>query len=342
MDVISASEELLILIFGVIGLTLFGLVFGVLFKGVDRKISARVQGVVSPSFRQMLSDMRQLFSEENVVPKHAVGWVYNFAPVACLLAVLTILLYLPIGGFQPLISSGGDIVLVLYLLVIPMVALIIGGFASGASYASVIGHRQMGVMISYVFPFAIILVSIAWKLSQLGNEQVFSIGTITANPVWNISAGPLGFIGFGILLVALVIVTPAELCRFPSDADNKKTIGINDCLVEYSGRNLAMVYLADGVKTVVLASVVVALFFPYNLMSFIEVNQYVGWIIDILFYLVKVLLVVVCSVILYRLMVSRWKFDKTMYTNWVPLTLMSLIGLIFVMWDGVITRAIGL
>ncbi len=59
-------------------------------------------------------------------------------------------------------------------------------------------------------------------------------------------------------------------------------------------------------------------------------------IIDVVFFLFKVLLVVLFSVTLIRVSIARLKIDQIVYTYWIPLTLASLVGLILVMWDTVI------
>jgi len=249
-------------------------------------------------------------------------------------ATISILLYLPVGGFNPLFSSSGDLILILYLLIIPSLALVIGGFASGSPYATVGAQREMATMIAYEFPLAIIIITFAWRLSVhlQGTDlspSIFTLSTIGSVPIWNI-VGPLGFIGVIILLIVLVIVTPAELSKIPFDAPEAETEIGGGLLVEYSGRNLGMFYLTDCVKIFVMASLIVALFFPYNLM---DNANYLGIAVNIIFFLVKVFLVVLFAVTLIRVAVARLKIDQIVYTYWVPLTLLGLIGLICIMWD---------
>jgi len=338
MDFLEISKTLITLILGTIGLALFGIVFGLFYKGIDRKISARMQGRIGPPLRQPFRDLAKLFTKENIVPENSIPWIFNLAPLIGLVVTISILLYLPIGGFEPLVSSRGDLILILYLLIIPSLAMVIGGFASGSPYATVGAQREMATMIAYEFPLAIIIITIAWKLSTtasggLGLANAFALSTITANPIWN-TAGPLAFIGFIILLCVLVIVTPAELSKIPFDAPEAETEIGGGLLVEYSGRNLAMFYLMDGVKTLVMASIIVALFFPYNLSPLLGLESYPAYAIDIIFYLVKVLIVIIFSVTLIRVVVARLKIDQIVYTYWVWLTLLALVGLICIMWDG--------
>jgi len=345
MSLLELSETVVRIIIGTIGVALFGIFFGLLYKGIDRKISAHMQGRIGPPIRQPFRDVVKLFTKENIVPENAIPWIFNLVPLIGLVATISILIYLPIGGFSPIMAWGGDLILILYLLIIPSLALVIGGFSSGSPYAIVGAQREMATMIAYEFPLAIIVISLAWKLTQFGSENVFALSTIAGTPVWNNVTGPLGFIGFAILLLVLVIVTPAELSKIPFDSPEAETEIAGGLLVEYSGRNLAMFYLTDGVKTVVMASIIVVLFFPYNLsnLSILSgISGYAAIAIDILFYLLKIFLVILFSVTLIRVAIARLKIDQIVYTYWIPLTLLSLVGLIFVMWDGFIMNVLGL
>ena len=317
MDFVDITQAALITIIGTIGITIFGIFFGLFYKGIDRKLSAHMQGRIGPPIRQPFRDVIKLFTKENIIPENSIPWVFNFAPLVGLIATISILLYLPIGGFEPLLANKGDLILILYLLIIPSLAMVIGGFASGSPYATIGAQREMATMIAYEFPLAIIIISIAWKLSIDGVNNVFALSSIASSPIWN-TAGPLGFIGFIILLLALIIVTPAELSKIPFDAPEAETEIAGGLLAEYSGRNLAMFYLTDGVKTVVMASLIVALFFPYNLSPLFGLESYPAFAIDIVFYFVKILLVILFSflttliyVLLFRLsFVSRYKDNK--------------------------------
>ena len=337
MEIQELLRTVVTLVIGTIGLAAFGIVFGLMYKGVDRKLSAHMQGRVGPPLRQPFLDIRKLFTKENIIPENAIPWVFNLAPLIGLVGTLTILLYIPIGGFPPLASGQGDLILILYLLMIPSLAMVIGGFASGSPYATVGAQREMATMIAYEFPLAIIIITMAWKLSisttgGTGIENVFAMSTLATTPVWSV-AGPTAFIGFLILLFVLVLVTPAELSKIPFDAPEAETEIAGGLLTEYSGRNLGMFYLTDSVKTVVMASIIVALFIPYNLSPLFGLNGYIAWIIDIIFFLVKILIVILFSVTLIRVAIARLKIDQIVYTYWVWLTLIALIGLILVMWD---------
>jgi formate hydrogenlyase subunit 4 len=94
-----------------------------------------------------------------------------------------------------------------------------------------------------------------------------------------------------------------------------------------------MFYLTDAVKTVVMASIIVAIFFPYNLSPLLGLGSYPAMAVDIIFYLIKVLIIIVFSVTLIRVAIARLKIDQIVYTYWVWFTLLALVGLILIMWD---------
>ncbi|RLF62088.1 MAG: NADH-quinone oxidoreductase subunit H, partial [Thermoplasmata archaeon] len=78
---------------------------------------------------------------------------------------------------------------------------------------------------------------------------------------------------------------------------------------------------------------IIALFFPYNLSPLLGLNGYLANTVDILFYLLKLFIVIIFSITLIRVGVARLKIDQVVYTYWIPLTLIGLIGLVLLMMD---------
>ncbi|MGD9676022.1 MAG: respiratory chain complex I subunit 1 family protein [Candidatus Bipolaricaulia bacterium] len=242
-----------------------GAIVGMFYKGLDRRLAARMQSRMGPPLRQPFFDVAKLLVKENVVPRHAVAWLYNLMPVVSLVAVATLLFYIPLGGYPALLAGYGDLILVLYLLVVPSLAMMLGGHAAGSPYATVGAQREMVLMMAYEFPLAVATVSLAWRLSTvLPGQATFSLSVIAANPLWSL-VGPLGLIGLVLLLGAILVVTPAELSKIPFDIPEAETEIAGGLLAEYSGRNLALFYLADAIKMVAMGSLTVALFIPYGL-----------------------------------------------------------------------------
>ncbi len=320
------------IVMGSIGIAVFAIFFGLLYKGIDRKIAAHMQKRVGPPIRQPFRDVRKLLCKENVVPENAVPWLFNLAPIVCLAASITLLLYIPIAGSEPLLHGHGDLILILYLLIIPALSMVVGGFASGSPYATVGAQREMVTMMSYEFPLAVAIISLVWKLSEEIQGDAFTLSFISAHPIWE-NVGLLGVIGAFILVLALVIVIPAELSKIPFDVAEAETEIAGGLMVEYSGRNLALFYIADGVKTFAITALMVALFFPYTISEFFVLEEYVAYTADFLFFLLKVFLVMLFSVTLIRIGVARLRISQVVSTYWVAITLIALLGLVLIMWD---------
>ena len=105
-----------------------GIVLGLLYKGIDIILAARIQGRVGPPITQPFRDVKKLLVKESIVPENAVKWLFNLMPGLALISAIAILLYLPLGT-TPVLEGYGDLILVLYLLIFPSLALVIGGFA---------------------------------------------------------------------------------------------------------------------------------------------------------------------------------------------------------------------
>ncbi|RLF47553.1 MAG: NADH-quinone oxidoreductase subunit H, partial [Thermoplasmata archaeon] len=135
-------------------LSLLAIFFGLLYKGIDRKLSARMQSRVGPPIRQPFRDVGKLMIKESIVPENAIPWLFNAAPVISLAASLLVVLYLPFIIDKPLLSGYGDAILVAYLFAIPALAMVAGGFASSSPFATVGAQREMVMMMSYEFSLA--------------------------------------------------------------------------------------------------------------------------------------------------------------------------------------------
>ena len=328
---------ILVKIIGAIVIAFLGVVIGLFYKGIDRKLAARMQARVGPPIRQPFIDFFKLMIKENIVPQNAVPWIFNGAPIMALVSSITILLYLPVGNIPPLLSGYGDIVLIVYLITLPAIGMVVGGFASGSPYASVGAQREMVMMMSYELPLVTVVIALGWKLSQVYPQlNVFSLAVINAHPIWGL-VGPLGFIGAILLFITLAAVTPGELSKVPFDAPEAETELAGGILVEYSGRNLALFGLTDAVKTMVMISLTVALFFPYNISHLLGLS--VGafaLIVDVLFFFVKIFLIMFFEVIFVRIAFARLKIDQVSFAYWIPVAIIGLLGLTFIVLDTII------
>ncbi|HEY4711906.1 MAG TPA: complex I subunit 1 family protein [Dehalococcoidia bacterium] len=321
------------IIAGSIMLVLLGGFFSMLYRGIDRKLVAHMQGRVGPPLVQPFRDVQKLLIKENIIPDGAVSWLFNAAPFICLITSALLLLYIPMFGQKALLGGFGDALLVVYLLILPSLAFAAGGFASSSPYATVGAQREMVLLMSLEFPLAVSVVSLGWRIGHAATANPFMFSTIAEYPIWSL-VGPLGVIGSLILMFALLVATSGKSAKVPFDMAEAETEIAGGILVEYSGRNLCLFYLADIIKAFAVSALVVALFIPYNLSSLVGIGAPVpAGIVDGLFFLVKVFAVMFISISVIRTAMARFKISQASWVYIIALTIISLIGLILIAVD---------
>ena len=103
---------------------------GLFAKWIDRKVSARVQWRKGPPWYQPWMDILKLLGKEIMVPETAARTIFMGAPIAAFAAVSIASAILWTVLFKPEASFVGDLIVVLYLLVIPSLATVMGGAES--------------------------------------------------------------------------------------------------------------------------------------------------------------------------------------------------------------------
>ena len=315
---------------------IFGVCLGLFYKGIDRILVARMQSRMGPPITQPYRDFKKLMVKDNIIPVNSVKWLFNLMPIIALSTTLIILLYIPLGGVGPILGGHGDLILVLYLLIFPALASILGGFSSGSPYAIIGAQREMIVLMSYEFPLAVISISIAWLISSLNpGLNAFSFSVIGNNVIWGL-VGPMGFVGLILLFLTLLFIVQGELGRAPFDVSEADTEIAGGVLAEYSGRNLALFYLANVTKMVVIGSLIIALFLPWNISNFLNLTGVLAYTSDLLFFLIKLFFVIFIGSTLIKAAAARFKIDQVVSVYWIYAVLISLFGLFLVSFDAII------
>lgn len=309
------------------------LVGGLVLQGIDRKAAAVMQARIGPRIIQPWWDIQKLLVKQTIVPDGATTWLFHGAPVVALASALTVLLYVPIAGLGPVLDGHGDTLLIMYLLAMPAVGLVLGGFASASPYAAIGAQREMVTMIGYELPLAGVVIGFGHRYLQAGFDAPFALSTMTDTPIWQL-VGPVGVVGTALMLIAFAMVIPGELGKAPFDSAEAKSELADGLLVEYSGRNLAMYYLGLGVKMVVLASLLVALFMPWTMASVGILPGSVAPIVDVPIFLIKVLVVVLGSMTMVRLSMARLRITQVMELYWKYAGSLALVGLLLLLVDG--------
>jgi len=235
---------------------LFVTVIGLLLAGIDRKVLARMQKRVGPPIVQPVYDFFKLMGKETIIPSAANKAAFLTAPVVGLVSLVVLMLFIPVFSYSAF-SGSADMIVVLYLLTIPGVALIVGGSASGSPYAGIGISREMVAMMAYELPLVMVLLSVAKKAG--GDSLCFSLQDIVA---WQAANG-CGAFHWSLIpaALAMLLVIPAEVGTQPFDVAEAETEICEGPLIEYSGAPLAVFKLNTALKMFVMTALFTALFF---------------------------------------------------------------------------------
>lgn len=237
---------------------LFCFVIGLLLCGIDRKLVARMQKRVGPPILQPFYDFFKLMGKETIIPAQANRTVFLVAPLIGLAALVIIQMFIPVFSFSAF-SGMADIIVILYLLLIPALAAIMGAAATGSPYAGVGLSREMVVIISCELPLVLVLLSVAKTVGDaMGTGLCFSISEIAAYQAVNGSL--ITKLSMIPAAIAFMLVIPGETGNHPFDAAEAETELCEGMLAEYSGAALGVYKLSHAVKMLTLTSLFVALF----------------------------------------------------------------------------------
>jgi len=232
----------------------FTVVCGLLASWIVRKVSALVQHRIGPPLLQPLYDIIKLLGKETLIPEAAQKATFMASPVVGFSAVLLLATMLWRISFVPASPFVGDIIVAIYLMVIPSLALILGSSASASPQASVGTAREMKLVVAYELPLVLaFLVVIIKTAGTVGEGQQLSLAAIAEGaPVLSIS----GMIAF---LSALLCVQ-AKLGFVPFDMAEAETEIASGVYIEYSGALLAVWTLMRAVMLVALPLFLVVAF----------------------------------------------------------------------------------
>jgi len=296
-------KDTLILIFNAVVFPggLFALIIGLGLLGVDRKVAARLQRRVGPPLYQPFIDLVKLCFKELLIPRTAHKTVFQLAPVVGFAGVFATVVLIPVPGVYSGMSQINDLLILLYLLAIPAVALMLAGSASSSPFGAIGFSREMMMMMAYEIPLVIVLLAIGLKVGALqGTGITFSLSEIVN---YQVAHGLLiGDLTMLPAFLALLCFIPGTMGVVPFDIPEAETEIVEGPILEYSGLGLALFKAMNALKLYVVLALVVALFLPVILPF--------GKVVNLLWFLLKICLLMIVTITVVRTATGRLRIDQ--------------------------------
>jgi NADH-quinone oxidoreductase subunit H len=283
---------------------------GFLMCWLDRKITARLQYRVGPPLLQPLIDIVKLLGKETIVPRGASKTVFLASPLIGLAAAILVSTILWEDNISPAKTYLGDLIVVIYLLVVVSKSIILGGFASKNPLASLGASREMKLMLGYELPFVL-----AIMVAVIKSNFSIRLGDIIRYQVNN-GAVALSLSGVLAVIVAIICMQ-AKLGLVPFDIPEAETEIISGPLIEYSGTALAIYRLMKNMLLFVLPFFITVLF-----MGGLRFDG-----IQILYSLLKVVGLLLAITVI-RNTNPRVRIDQAIRFFWGPMTAIAIIAVI--------------
>ena len=214
-------------IIGIVAFTVLAPIVGCLLDGVDRKISARMQGRVGPSILQPYYDVRKLLEKERASVNTVEGTY-----IACAL-----LFALVAGG---VFFSGGNLLLCIFVITLSSLFFIMAAYSTRSPYAEVGAHRETLQVMCYE-PMVLMMAIVFFQASgSFDIAGLFSLDT------------PIIATTFGAWVGLLVILT-IKLRKSPFDISSSHHAHqeiVRGITTEMSGPTLAKVEILHWVENV--------------------------------------------------------------------------------------------
>ncbi len=134
-------------ILAILGYVILGPLAGGLLDGLDRKITARLQGRVGPPILQPFYDLRKLFSRR-IQPVNRLQ-----IPL-----VASHLIFAVVTG--ALFFEGSDILLIIFVLTLSGIFLILAAYSTGSPFGTIGAERELILMLAYEPMVILVLVGL--------------------------------------------------------------------------------------------------------------------------------------------------------------------------------------
>ena len=250
-----------------------------LLTGVVRKLKAWMQSRRGPPVYQPYLDLAKLMRKGSVVSEDA-SWLTTITPYVCLVSILVAALLVPVFVTETF-GFLGDLIVLVYLFAMARFFMALAALDAGSTFGGMGSSREM--LVSALIEPAILLSFFTVALLT-GTTSLVSVTSVIASSGTSL-IGPALLLAFAAFLIAIL----AENARLPVDNPSthlELTMIHEAMLLEYSGKELAVMEYSSMVKLVLFMTIAWNAFLPWGVATELTASAIA---IGIIVFLVKVL-----------------------------------------------------
>ncbi|MDD4273464.1 MAG: NADH-quinone oxidoreductase subunit H [Desulfobacter postgatei] len=265
------------------------------FSGLILKIKAFFGGKKGPPILINYYTLIKLFKKGSVYSS-STTFVFKLGPVISLAASITVLMFLPIAGFNPVFSFNGDVIFVLYVLGLGRFFTIAAAMDTASPFEGMGAAREAYFPIICEAAMFMILIFFYRITGELQLSAYFA-GSSTQN-LWSLAGAPLVFI-----VLSFFIILLTENSRVPVDdpATHLELTMIHEVMVlDHSGPDFGLIELGSFCKLMFYSTIISRMIVPFESAIFgFHVVMYIAG-----------LLIVYIAVGVTESITARYRMDK--------------------------------
>lgn len=266
---------------------------------------------------QAFADVFKLLFKEVLQPTVAQPFLFRLAPLIALVPAFAAWAVVPFDARLVLSNANAGLLYLLAMTSLGVYGIILAGWASNSKYAFLGAMRAAAQVVSYEISMGFALVGV-----------LIAAGSLNLTEIVNAQAGNAGpFEWFWLPLLPLFVVYfvsgVAETNRAPFDVVEGESEIVAGHMVEYSGSQFALFFLAEYAN-MILVSFLTSIFFlggwlsPFQGLG-IPLLSANGW-----WWLLAKVFVFASAFIWFRASFPRYRYDQIMRLGWkvfIPLTI---------------------
>jgi len=200
-----------------------------LFEGIRRKLTARIQNRIGPPVWQPFYDVMKLVKKKDSDSRARDNLLFQIVPILYFITTFILFLFIPFS----IISFQYDFILFVYIVILSGALYILTGSVSNSPFSSIGSMREILLMVCYEIIFVITIFTF----------MIYTNGTSLAEFQRRFMILRLPLVSFSLFFVALV-----EMRITPMDTVEAYTEISGSVETEYSGKGLILIQISKYMK----------------------------------------------------------------------------------------------